>query len=255
MPIVNGIWIDEFADFGLVLEKNNTLEILSEFVSSHEGCSELKIIPNLLWGQNIIYFTCFSTRFVALSAQGSPFAANAVERLYRTGVKRIIGIGTAGSTNEDIKPGTFLLPTGAVRDEGTSRGYVDISVPATPDIASLMVLKKTLELAGYLPILGNIYTTDQRYKEKPDLLKILNKRANVVGIDMETSSLLITAAYHRIPISVVKIVTDCAVKESEGDFQGVFDDPTVYSSWLNPKLEIALTAALETCEKYKNGVL
>ncbi|MEG4876875.1 phosphorylase family protein [Microcoleus sp. CZ3-B4] len=252
MPLVDGVHIDRFSEFGLIIEKDYTLNFVFQLLQEDENCSNLIKILNPFWGKEIIHFDYNSVPCVILSAQSSPCAAIAVERLKRTGVKRIVGIGTTGSTDESIKPGQFILATAAVRDEGTSKGYLDLLVPATAHLETILELKSEFENFDVIPLLGTVYTTDQRYKEKPDILRFLYCHANVLSIDMETASILITSMYHGISAGVIKIVTDCAVKETSSDFQGIFEVNENYSDWMESRLKIALQVSLKTIKKCQN---
>jgi purine-nucleoside phosphorylase len=247
MPYVEGITVDRFAHFGVILEKNYTLQIAYSLLQGDPSCQNLEKILNPGWGQEIIYFDYNQVSSVVISAQGSPLAANAVERLKRTGVKKIVSIGTAGSTNQEIIPGTYALPIAGVRDEGTSSGYLDIRVPALANLELVRTLDESLTNLGVRTLLGVIFTSDKRYKEDPDLLKSLHDHAQVIAIDMETTSVFITAMYHGIAAAAIKIITDCAIHEGEGTLQGVFRQKDVdYGTWIQPLFETALRGALQT---------
>lgn len=249
MFIKDGIVIEKEAFYGIILEKNYLMDVIYEELKNNKNVKNLEKVMNYIWGQTIIYCNYKDKSIVILSARGCPLAANAIERMVRTGVKYIVSIGTCGSTDESIKVGSFLLATAAVRDEGTTPGYLNIEVPALADLDLTFRLKTEFEKIGVNPKLGVIYTTDQRFKEKPEILKMLFKRANVINIDMETAAIILISTYHNIPVAAVNIVTDCAVKEIEGDLKGIFDATDDYFNFTTPKITLAVKITLNLFTK------
>lgn len=244
MPKVDGLYIDKLSEFGIVLEKNYTLSTVYEYLQGKKDCQNLQKILNAPWGQEIIYFDYAGHSVVILTAQGAPFAANSIERLKRTGVKEIVFIGTTGSTHKNILPETFVLPSAAVRDEGTSDGYLDKYVPAICNLDLRDSLENELKNNGAQTLNGLIFTTDKRYKEDSKTLVHLNKHANVVAVDMETATAFITAMYYNIPLAAIKIVTDCAVGHGDASFQGVLEKDKDYKKWIQPFINLALDSVL-----------
>lgn len=245
MPVVEGIFIERLAEFGIILEKNYALGVIFSLLEKDPDCQNLEKILNPEWGQEIIYFDYSNTSGVILSAQGSPLAVNAVERLRRTGVKSIVSVGTSGSTSPAIESGSFVLPIAGVRDEGASQGYLELNVPSLANMDLVRMLISSFKFLNLETISGVIYTTDKRYQEDAEVLRFLNKHAGVVAIDMETAALFIAAMYYNIPAAAVKIITDCAVSEGEVPFQGVFKEKdSDYANWAKPLLEKAVAGIL-----------
>ena len=54
---------------------------------------------------------------------GAPLCVNIMEDLYTNGVELIIACGGCGVLS-DIQEGEILIPTSAIRDEGTSFHYI-----------------------------------------------------------------------------------------------------------------------------------
>ena len=57
------------------------------------------------------------------AAPGSPLVAIVTEDLVACGVRRFVGVGTLGAIQPSIQPGDLIIPSAAVRDEGTSYHY------------------------------------------------------------------------------------------------------------------------------------
>ena len=58
------------------------------------------------------------------TGMGGPSTAIAVEELARTGVRQMIRIGSCGALTPTLDLGDLVLVCGAVRDDGTSAGYL-----------------------------------------------------------------------------------------------------------------------------------
>jgi uridine phosphorylase len=61
---------------------------------------------------------------------GAPSTAIMVEELVKLGAKTLIRIGNSGAVSESVQLGDYVISTGAVRDEGTSKSYVPAEYPA-----------------------------------------------------------------------------------------------------------------------------
>ena len=57
---------------------------------------------------------------------GGPSASIAMEELTAVGAKHFIRIGTCGGMDLDVRGGDVVIPTGAIRMEGTSKEYAPI---------------------------------------------------------------------------------------------------------------------------------
>jgi uridine phosphorylase len=71
---------------------------------------------------------------------GSPSAAIAAEELEAVGVETLIRVGTTGALQRGIDIGDMVVATGAAKDEGTSRRYEDVTLPAVPEYDVLTAL-------------------------------------------------------------------------------------------------------------------
>lgn len=96
------VTIERPAEFGIILEKSYTIDVAYDFLSDMPGVDQLERTLNPIWGENIIYFNYYGKRIVVVSAKGASIAANAVERVRRTGGRCLVFIGTCGSTDEAI---------------------------------------------------------------------------------------------------------------------------------------------------------
>lgn len=66
--------------------------------------------------------------------------AIAVEELHHLGVEKAVKIAACPAIRPEYAPGVLLAASGAVRGEGATREYIDISYPAAPDMQLLSAL-------------------------------------------------------------------------------------------------------------------
>ena len=134
---------------------------------------------------------------VAHPGVGAPFAAAVREELIAYGCNRFIACGGAGVLRRDLAVGQVVVPTAAVRDEGTSYHYMPPSreVAAQPEV--LASIERTLQAEGVPYIVGKTWTTDAFYRETP--ARVARRRAEgCLTVEMETAAFLAVAAFRGI---------------------------------------------------------
>lgn len=90
------------------------------------------------------------------SGIGCPSMEIILHELFNLGAKRFLRVGTAGTLQPNMVPvGTLVNAQASVRDEGTSRNYAPIEVPA---IASLEFVTSILVGAEKLGLTDSIHT-------------------------------------------------------------------------------------------------
>jgi len=103
---------------------------------------------------------------VMSSGMGCPSMDIIATELLHQGARRIIRVGTAGSLQpQRLRIGSLVVPTAAVRDEGTSRHYLDRSIPVQASLEFLDAVRRAaaeqkLEDRLYL---GLTHTKDSLY--------------------------------------------------------------------------------------------
>ncbi len=76
---------------------------------------------------------------------GGPSAAIALEELVACGAHTFIRVGTCGGMDLPVWGGDLILPTAAVRGDGTSREYLPADYPAVAHPAVLRALRNSAE--------------------------------------------------------------------------------------------------------------
>lgn len=149
-------------------------------------------------------------RRIALVANfgiGSPAAVFTFEDLIGAGTKTILSVGTCGAVQPDLVPGTLILPTSALRDEGTSYHYLPDGEVVTPDAILLDAIRNKIARADAVAVEGPCWTTDAPYRETPHELR-LHRADGVVAVEMEAAALFAVAKVRKIPVGSLLAVSD-----------------------------------------------
>ena len=141
---------------------------------------------------------------VVSTGMGGPSTAICMEELARIGVDTFIRVGTCASTSTAVGIGDIVIPTGAVRMEGTGLHYLPLEYPAVPDFGLVKTLEQAAIDTGFDPILGVVIHKDSFYTEidpqtKPVGSELVAKwkaylAGGAVATDMETATLCLVAA-------------------------------------------------------------
>jgi len=159
--------------------------------------SRLTLIPEL---------PPFGAFFLAGPTVGAPMAVLTLEKLIALGARRIIVYGWCGSLNETLAIGNILLPTWGVSDEGTSHHYLSNETPES-HAHTRQLLAEELESQGYTVQAGPVWSTDAPYRESLEQVKLLG-RNGVLGVDMEFTALVTAAAFRKVELTAVLLVSD-----------------------------------------------
>jgi uridine phosphorylase len=104
---------------------------------------------------------------------GGPSAAIAAEELYKAGVQTFIRVGTCGGLQIDVQAGDIVIPSGAIRMEGTSREYLPIEYPALADYHVVNALVQAADNIGKKYHIGVIQSKDSFYgQHEPDRMPV-----------------------------------------------------------------------------------
>jgi uridine phosphorylase len=150
---------------------------------------------------------------------GSPSAAIAVEELAAVGVETFVRVGTTGALQRGIEIGDMVVATGAAKDEGTTRRYEDVSVPAVPDYEVLSALVDGAEARGEDVHVGPVVTDDAFYAEGPYVEEW--EAAGIQCVEMEAAAIFTLARRKGLRAGAICTVDGNLV---EGTQKGETDD-------------------------------
>ena len=128
---------------------------------------------------------------------GAPLAAGFLEEAIAYGVRKVVACGGCGTLSPDVGAGDIVLPSSAVRDEGTSFHYAPPSRTIEADAEALAVAKAVLEQRGQPFSVGKVWTTDAIYRETPAKVERRRNEGCLV-VDMEASAFFAVARFRGI---------------------------------------------------------
>jgi len=120
---------------------------------------------------------------------GGASAGIAVEELSRLGVKNMIRVGSCGALQREVKIGDLILVSGAVRDDGASRAYIDPIFPAVPSSELLFACTSAAQKSGFAHHIGIARSHDSFYTDREEEIDAYWSKRGVLGCDMETAAL------------------------------------------------------------------
>lgn len=155
-------------------------------------------------GINPVYEAQFNGVKVSLMhpGVGAPLAAGFLEEFIAIGVDSVIACGGAGVLDSSIQPGTVILPTSAIRDEGTSFHYLPPSREVSCDQKTLDILISVLEKHKIPFQKGKTWTTDAIYRETPKRIE-KRKKEGCIAVEMECAAFYAVAKYRKIKFSQI----------------------------------------------------
>ncbi len=133
---------------------------------------------------------------------GAPLSTGLLESCIALGCRKFIACGGAGVLDGDIPPAHVIIPTSAVRDEGTSYHYLEPGLEATPNVQAVQAVEEVLKLHGVPYSKGITWTTDASFRETAALVK--QRRAEgCITVEMEAAALFAVAAFRNVPLAQI----------------------------------------------------
>jgi len=149
---------------------------------------------------------------------GAPGTVIMMEEMIACGARTLIGLGWAGSLQENIRVGSFLVPTSCVCEEGTSRHYLDQETSVTPSSRLVEIIRNLCEKEGIKTEAGPVWTTDAPYREFVSKIKRYNQQG-VLAVDMETSAMYALGKSRQVDVCNLLVVSDELLREWKPAFR------------------------------------
>ena len=128
-------------------------------------------------------------RFALYKARlGAPACVGSFEDIIPMGAKRILLLGNCGVLDKSIEDCGIIIPTRAIRDEGTSyhylpaSDYIDVNKKYVPEFIEV------LEHFGYPYVMGTTWTTDAFYRETRGKVA-RRKEMGAICVEMECAAM------------------------------------------------------------------
>lgn len=123
-----------------------------------------------------------------MSCVGAPACTVGYEEISVMGLEKLILFGTCGVLDKDIKDCSIIIPTSAIRDEGTSYHYIKESEEISVNELFIDLFEDVLEEHNYTHKKGKVWTTDAPYRETKNKMN-KRKQQGCICVDMECSAM------------------------------------------------------------------
>lgn len=153
------------------------------------------------------------------------------------GVKRVIRVGSCGTTHPDVKLRDLIIAQGASTDSAVNRmrfGGYDYAALATFDLVRKAVAAAEANKVRYH--VGNIFSADLFYTPDPDMFETMAKY-NVYGVEMEAAGIYPIAAEHGAEALAICTVSDDI---PSGNALSVEDRATTFDDMIRVALDTAI---------------
>jgi len=138
---------------------------------------------------------------------GAALAGGFFEESIAHGCRRFMAVGTAGGLVPDLTIGHLIVPTFAIRDEGTSYHYLPASRSVEPTPEAAEALMATLKRRDIPFVTGGTWSTDGFYRETRR--KVEQRVAEgCLTVEMEAAALFAIARFRGVPIAQLLTTSD-----------------------------------------------
>ncbi|MBV7330834.1 nucleoside phosphorylase [Chloroflexi bacterium TSY] len=190
-------------------------------------------------GEHPIYHYEVDGRTVALLHQGvgASLAAFLLEGAIEFGARKFIACGGAGVLDPTIAMGHILVPTAAVRDEGTSYHYLPPAREVEPTSTALTAIEDVLKKRNVEYLLTKTWSTDGFFREAKGKAA-LRKSEGCLAVEMEAAAMFAVARFRGVELGQLLYSGDSVDPE-------LWEDRDWMSNWTVREMLVALAA--EAC--------
>ncbi len=159
------------------------------------------------------------------------------ELIVEYGVKRLIRVGSCGTSHPDVRLRDLVIAQGASTDSAVNRmrfGGYDYAALATFDLVQkAAAVAEAHELRYHV---GNVFSADLFYTPDPDMFETMAKY-NVYGIEMEAAGIYPIAAEHGAEALAICTVSDDI---PSGNALSIEERATTFDEMIRVALETAV---------------
>ena len=182
--------------------------VRAQYIADHylDGARRVTDVRNM-WG----YTGEYKGRPVSVMAHGMGIPSASIyctELITEYEVKRLIRVGSCGSSHPDVKLRDIIIAMGASTDSNCNRmrfGGYDLAA-----LASYNLVEKAVRCAqdqGVRYHVGNIFSADLFYTPDPDMFATMAK-FGIYGVEMEAAGIYPIAAEHGAEALAICTVSD-----------------------------------------------
>lgn len=160
-----------------------------------------------MWG----FTGSYKGRPVSVQSHGMGIPSASIythELVTEYGVRRVVRVGSCGTSHPDVKLRDIVIAMGASTDSNCNRmrfGGYDLAALASFDLVSKAVAAAKSQNVRYH--VGNIFSADLFYTPDPDMFATMAKY-NIYGVEMEAAGIFAIAAEHDVEALAICTVSD-----------------------------------------------
>lgn len=230
--------LEDFSPYILLTNFNNYVEKFAEWYNVPVLGRDAAMINASANGITIINF-----------GMGSPNAALIMDVLSAIQPKAVLFLGKCGGLKDKNKEGDYILPSAAIRGEGTSNDYFPPEIPALPAFSLQRAVSSNIRDFDKDYWTGTVYTTNRRVWEWDYDFKNYLKKTRAIAIDMETATLFSVGFYNSIPTGALLLISDMPMQE-EG-IKTSDSDKKVTANFVDEHISIGVKALSSLINKSK----
>lgn len=178
---------------------------------------------------------------------GSAMAALVMELLAMVDPKAVLFLGMCGATHNSLKVGDFIIPVGAIRDEGVSIHFMPAQVPALPTFKIQKFASQVLVEHGLEYRTGVVHSTDLRLWEFDDKFKEMLYEERAIAVEMETAALFVTAFASKVSVGALLLVSDVPLKR--GGIKTKKSANSVFKNYTDLHIELGIEIMADIAER------
>lgn len=146
---------------------------------------------------------------------GAPLSAATMEACIACGARRFIACGGCGVLSE-LARGHLIVPTRALRDEGTSYHYLPPSRWAHCDGQAVQAIREVLDRRKMPYDAGPVWTTDAFYRETRGKVR-RRREEGCLAVEMECAAFCAVAAFRGVSFGQILYAGDSLAGEQWDD--------------------------------------
>ncbi|MBQ8425960.1 MAG: nucleoside phosphorylase [Clostridia bacterium] len=177
---------------------------------------------------------------------GGPYIVEIFEEIISFGAKNVIICGSCGSLTT-FDEHSIIIPTSAIRDEGTSYHYAPASDEIELNKEVIEVIEGTLKEIGVHYTKGKTWTTDAIYRETAKKVE-RRKAQGAIVVEMECASMTAFSQFRGINFGQLLYTAD-DLSTDEHDVRGLLNGDVSKKALVIP---IALRCAANIQKYFKN---
>jgi purine-nucleoside phosphorylase len=202
-----------------------------------DGAERVTDVRNM-WG----YTGNYNGRPISVMAHGMGIPSVSIyvtELIESYGAKRIIRVGSCGTTHPDVRLRDLVIAQGASTDSGVNRmrfGGYDLAA-----LATFGLVRKAVEVAeakGVRYHVGNVFSADLFYTPDTAMFETM-ARYNIYGVEMEAAGIFAIAAEHDVEALAICTVSDDI---PSGDALSSDERATTFDEMIGVALDTAVGA-------------